>query len=243
MKRKLLKMAGLIILIVIILFGFAAYKFHSETKNMTSIYTQKVSDSIYAINDTFVNMFIVKDKNGLIAVDAGNDKKNIVKEFAKLKLDPDDVKAVFLTHTDADHVAALSLFKNAKVYISVPEEDLLTGKQKRFHFLKNSLDVPYSVLKDGSIIKIGLTEVKIIVVPGHTTGSAAYVINGKNIFTGDTLLLKNGHVGLFNDFFNMDSAREAESISSLKKLTGIESIYTAHYGMSDNFKKAFENWR
>jgi hydroxyacylglutathione hydrolase len=243
MKRKLLKIIGLLILLFGVLSGLYIWKFNSETKSMSPVETGKIADTVYAVRDTFVNMYIVKDGKVLIAFDAGNDKKNIVKEFGKLQLDPNDVKAVFLTHTDADHTAALSLFKNAAVYISVPEEDLLTGKQKRFLFFRNSLDTPYSLLKDRIVVKIGSTEVKMILVPGHTTGSAAYVVNGKYLFTGDTLSLKNGHVALFNDFFNMDSAREAESISSLKKLTGIESIYTAHYDMSDNFKKVFENWK
>jgi hydroxyacylglutathione hydrolase len=243
MRRKLLKIAGLIILIAAILFGLAAYKFHAETKNMTSIETKKITDGIYAVNDVYVNMFIIKDKNDLIAIDAGNDKKNIEQEFGKLKLNPDDVKAVFLTHSDPDHIAALTLFKNARVYISAAEEALVNGKQKRFLLGHNKLDTPYSVLKDGALVKIGSTEIKIIVVPGHTPGSAVYIVNGKNIFTGDTLSLKNGSVGLFSDFFNMDSARESVSISSLKKMTGIETIYTAHYGMSDNYEKAFESWK
>jgi len=54
--------------------------------------------------------------------------------------------------------------------------------------------------------------------------------------------LKSGNVDVFNDFFNMDTKTQRKS---LKKLTGfpeVKYIFTAHYGFTDNYKKALKNW-
>ncbi len=113
-KRTLLALGIILALLLIVALGFY-FKFKSETKGMTPIATKEVVKNVFAINDKFVNMFLIKDSTQFIAIDAGNDADNISAELKKLNINPDKVIAVMLTHTDRDHVAGLKLFKNAKV--------------------------------------------------------------------------------------------------------------------------------
>ncbi|MGZ5540013.1 MAG: hypothetical protein ACXW1O_08215 [Halobacteriota archaeon] len=39
---------------------------------------------------------------------------------------------MFLTHTDNDHVGGLNLFKNADVYLSIDEEQMINRTTPRF---------------------------------------------------------------------------------------------------------------
>jgi hypothetical protein len=57
------------------------------------------------------------------------------------------------------------------------------------------------------------------------------------------LSLQNGHAELFNDFFNMDSTKQAKSLQQLAQMMGVKAIFTAHYGYADDFAKAFEKWK
>ena len=75
--------------------------------------------STFLIKDEFVNMYLIKDSLGYIAIDAGKDLMVIETELHKLNIKPEEVIAVFLTHSDMDHVAGIPLFKNAKDQWSV----------------------------------------------------------------------------------------------------------------------------
>ena len=98
---------------------------HSQSINV--IPTKVINNQVFAVKDSFVNMYLIKKNDKYIAVDAGNNIKNIERELKKLKIDIDKVAAVFLTHADSDHVAAVNLFKNAEVYISRDEEQMMKG--------------------------------------------------------------------------------------------------------------------
>jgi glyoxylase-like metal-dependent hydrolase (beta-lactamase superfamily II) len=97
--------------------------------NLTSqvLPTKKTTDTVYSINDGFVNMYLVEKNSKIIAIDAGNNIKTIEREIKKINIDIKKVKAVFLTHADVDHVASIKIFKNAKIFISKEEEPLMKG--------------------------------------------------------------------------------------------------------------------
>ena len=130
--KRILIGVGILVGIVAIFGGYFLYKFSSETGKMTPVPTGQISEHGYAIKDEFVNMYLIKDSLGYIAIDAGKDIKVIETELKKLNIKPDEVIAVFLTHSDMDHVAGIPLFKNAKLYMSRNEVKMLNGeKQKR----------------------------------------------------------------------------------------------------------------
>ena len=138
-KRILIVIGIIALLFTLISVGFIM-KFKSETKGMHIIETKKIINNIYSINDSFVNLFLIQDGNQYIAVDAGNNIEKVTGELKKLNINPDKIIAVMLTHTDRDHVAALKLFKNAKVYFSAQEVQMINGKKSKFLFFGNKID-------------------------------------------------------------------------------------------------------
>jgi len=236
----------LILLLVVSMFNIKSetdkIKFNSETDKMTPLETQEIVEGVYSIKDSYVNLFLIKSGDKYIAIDAGNNLESVKQEMEKLNVDHQKVVAVFLTHSHADHVGALELFKNATIYISREEEQMINRQTSRFSIFKNKLNYDYELVEDNQIINISDLKIKGILTPGHTPGSMCYLINDKYLFTGDTMSLKSGNVDVFNDFFNMDTKTQRKS---LKKLTGfpeVKYIFTAHYGFTDNYKKALKNW-
>lgn len=232
--------AGIVLLIVLA----AGLLMLSNIGGFASLDSREVVSNIYVVRGAgYVNFYVVKGDGGLVAFDCGMDKAIAAKEMSTLSLDPLKVKALFLTHTDSDHAGALGLFSNAKVYISEQEEQMVNGKTPRMMFSANSVPAGYSLLRDGQDIEIAGLKIRCILTPGHTPGAMCYLVNGKYLFTGDTLSLKNGSAGTFNDLFNMNTSLQKSSLAKLAKLSGVEYIFTAHHGYSDDFQKAFEPWK
>ena len=230
---------GIVVLILAVATGVFMLRMKSEMKKMNVIETKEVVHNIYSIKDSFVNMFLLKDSDLYVAIDAGNDLNVISAGLKKLSIDPDKVMAVFLTHTDGDHVAALKVFKNATVYLSKEEEQMINGKTARMMGKQNKIDVKiYSLLNEQQTIRIGNIIIKGILTPGHTPGSMCYLINDKYLFVGDAFGLKNGKVDKPNDFFSSDMKSAVQSFDKINKLPKAEYIFTAHTGYSTDYKNA-----
>ena len=241
-KRTLQASSIIVGIIALILFVYMI-KLKSEINKMSPLDTKELVENIASIKDTYVNMFLIKDEERYIAIDAGNDLDVIEEEFRKLNISPDKVSTVLLTHTDFDHVAAIELFINANIYLSKQEEQLINGMTSRFYIIGNKIKTKdYQLLDDGEVLNIGNFKIQGILVPGHTPGSMCYLINDKYLFTGDALSLKNGKIDRFNEFFNMDTEKAVESMGKLTNIPDVKYIFTAHYGYSDDYKNAVNNW-
>ncbi len=244
-SRKSFIIFGIIFGTFLLLFIGFGIKMKLETGKMIPLESKKVTDNILSIKDSYVNMFLIEDEEGYIAIDAGKKIKTIKEEFGKLKIDPDKVIAVLLTHSDADHVAAIELFANAKIYLSRQEEQMINGETYRFWSIgKNSISSNnYTLIDDQQILNIGNTKIQGILTPGHTPGSMCYSINNKYLFTGDALSLNIGRIARFNDFFNMETETAVKSLGKLTNIPGIIWIFTAHYGCTDDYQNAVNNWK
>jgi len=218
-------------------------KRNSEMAKMKHLETQEIINGIYAIKTKNANFYVIKNDDEYIAIDAGGGNKNIAKaELEKLNIEPEKITAVLLTHTDFDHISALSLFKNAVIYISKQEVQMIDGSVSRMFVIgKNKLNYNYKVIEDNEEIQFGKLKVKSILTPGHTNGSMSFIINDSYLFAGDNLSLKNGQVNLFNSLFNMNDDIQKESLENLAKMQNIKYIFSAHYGFSDDYHEAFKN--
>ena len=241
-KRILWGIAIVIAIIIIFVVGFFL-KMKSELKDMNVTETKEIIANIYTIKDSFVNMYLVKDSNNYVAIDAGNDLNVVTAQLNKLAINPDNIVAVFLTHTDRDHVAALSVFKNAKVYFAKEEMQMLNGEKHKFMFMTNKISTKeFTLLSDQQTINIGNTKVKGYLVPGHTSGSMCYLVNDKYLFTGDALSLKNGKIAPMTKFFNMDNDLSIKSIANITKIDSAQYIFTAHHGFTSDYMNAVKDW-
>ena len=239
--KRILIGTGVLIAVLLIVMGGFYFKMKSELKKMNVVDTKEVVHNVYAIKDSFVNMFLVKDSDRYVAIDAGNDIKAIGVEFKKLNIDPDKVVAVLLTHTDGDHVAAIKLFRNAKVYLAKEEEQMINGKTARMMNSHNKIDAKeYTLLNDRQTIKIGDISLQGILTPGHTPGSMSYLINDTYLFVGDAFGLKDGKVDKPNKFFSKDMATAIKSFDKINNLPKAEFIFTAHTGFSNDYNYAIK---
>jgi glyoxylase-like metal-dependent hydrolase (beta-lactamase superfamily II) len=241
--KRILTGIGILILVMAILFVGYLLKARSIMKGMTAVETGEVVRNVFSIKDTFVNLYLLKNGEHYIAIDAGNDKGVILKEIEKLKIDPAKIDAVLLTHTDGDHVAGLRLFKNADIYISKQEEQLLNGKKSRFFIFGNKIDSEkYKLIDDQQVINMEGIKIQGFLTPGHTPGSMCYLVNDTLLFTGDALRLNQGKADKFYRLFNMDTKTASQSIGKISHIPGVHYIFTAHNGYSDNFNEAVREW-
>ena len=245
MKKPFKIFLWLIITVFIIIFGFSITYLGLQKRELAKFHPLKTGrqiDNVYAINDDFVNMFLIQKSDHYIAVDAGNNADTIRKVLDQLHIDPAKVSTVLLTHTDYDHVAGLKIFTHAKVYLSRPEEKMINGQVHRFFIFNNHIDKPYHLLDDLTSVSMDGFTVQTIITPGHTAGSACFVIDGQYLFAGDTLSLHKKRVDHFNGFFNMNTTEQVHSIQKIAHLPKIKYLFTAHYGMTGHYTKAFRKW-
>ena len=86
------------------------------------------------------------------------------------------ITAILDTHVHADHLSRGRLLEG------------LTGAP---HSLPDQQRVkyPFKALKDGDEVKVGGSVIRVLSTPGHTFESACFLLEGKVLFTGDTLFV------------------------------------------------------
>ena len=188
---------------------------------------------------------LYKSGNEYIAFDAGADANAVSSALDSLGINKMDVTAVFLTHTDGDHVMALTLFPGAEVVMAESNRAFLgtkEGQARSGAFV--GMGREYSALNDGeSYTTDAGVVITVYYTAGHTPGSACYLVDGKYLFTGDNFRLKNGKADLFYSVFNMDNNAQRESLHFLSGINySIEAIFTMHNGYTTDFDAAFEGW-
>ena len=225
---------------VIILFAcFNSYYYYSLC--FKENVSERITKNIIMLNDMRTSVYLIKTDSGYIAIDAGQNINLIEKGLYYNNINPDEIKAVLLTHSDFDHQNALDLYKNAKVYISKAEDEMVKNKITRFRFLpfvSNSLKAENPMLlNDGDIFYLRGIKIKCIGLPGHTLGSMGYLINDIYLFTGDALRIKNGKISSpsFNKLYAMDLYLLEQSLRKLAAYKGIEYVFTANSGFTADF--------
>ena len=242
-KFKIIIIAAVCLVIACAIIIFYPVRSVVAMRSMNPLETQEVIPGVYAIENQFVNLYLVKSGDGYIAFDAGYDDGATASALDSFGIGVGDVSAVFLTHTDYDHVAAIPLFSSAKIYMANSNRAFIVGKigQLRSKAFLN-MERKYNTLEDGGIVTAFGSRIECIFTPGHTSGSASYVVDGKYLFAGDTVRLIDGKATLFYAVFNMDSSEQKNSLRKLSGIDGVEYVFTMHTGCSADFSRAFSDW-
>jgi glyoxylase-like metal-dependent hydrolase (beta-lactamase superfamily II) len=199
---------------------------------MTPSETGALNDSVWCIKDHYVNAYIFKGKNGYIMIDAGIAKKNFNLELIRIGIKSKKISAIFLTHTDGDHIGAIGLFKNVKIYMDKDEEQMINGTTGKTKFSKTKWKFgPYTLLNNNDTLTIDGLKIRIIETPGHTPGSSCYIIGNDYLCSGDNLIMKDGKYEHFVEKFNMNTSKQVESLKSLPDPSSFKYILTGHYGV------------
>ncbi|PGD97843.1 MBL fold metallo-hydrolase [Bacillus wiedmannii] len=173
----------------------------------------------------FINysyLIIDKDTKYATIIDPAWDFKKIISTIENLDI---ILINILLTHSHFDHVnmvePLLEKF-NCQVYMSKKEIEF-------YHFNCKNLNE----LNHFDVIKVGSTEIQCLLTPGHTAGSACFLLED-SIFTGDTVFIEgcgicSGIGGSAEDMF--------ESLKHIQRIVSPHvSVFPGHsYGKEPGY--------
>lgn len=190
--------------------------------------------------------YLRRTSAGILLVDLGwfDARPALRRRLAELGARPEDVVAVLLTHSHRDHVGAWREVRGARFFAADPELELLHGRREHGGWLARMVDrllapdlpdageVRVRTFTGDTVLVFGADTVRAFPVPGHTAGSAAYLIH-RVLFLGDGL----SHSWLFGGFrppvarYSEDTARARASLLSVLERArpfGVTTVCTAH---------------
>ena len=215
----------------------------------------RITDQIYIVASLQLgisgrwdsHVYLVKGKDGLVLIDAGGgtDGDTILENIRREGFDPDNIKALLLTHNHFDHSCGAGELREktgCKVYLSHKTRNLLehgTAEEagldraieqgvypKGFQYRNCVVD---GAVHDGDVIEAAGLHFKAIGIEGHSPDSICYLleIDGRrNLFCGDVLFY-GGIIGLINaPGSTMDGYRK--DLGKLSDLN-IDGLFPGHY--------------
>lgn len=203
------------------------------------------TSGVRIVKDGFVSVGVIDLGGGKVAlVDAGNDVsgKAILAELTRRGLGPGAVEAVLLTHGHPDHLNGCHAFPAAPVYALADDVALAEGREAAKSPIGKLVGAkPTGVkiaraLADGEVLTLGDKSVRVFAVPGHTAGSAAYLVNGV-LFLGDSAgASKDGRILPAPWAFSDNGAQNRASLKTLAdrlrpEAAKVSALVPAHSGV------------
>ena len=188
------------------------------------------------------NVYLVYDRDAkeAILIDSALSAAKVLPRVQDLGL---VLKYVLNTHGHHDHVADNApIAKATGAKVSIHEADVYrlekVAKEPRDYMPTppppSKADV---VLKEGTVVKVGSIQVRVLHTPGHTEGSASFHIPDKGyLFTGDTLLA--GTFGVTGD----PGGSPAMMWRSLRRLYGFPPETRVLPGHGPSTRVGDESW-
>jgi metallo-beta-lactamase class B len=172
----------------------------------------EIFDGVYIIGNGGMVVYVLRTTAGLVMIDALGDTDGpttdaqraaqLLPGFARLGLDPSQVKFILVTHGHADHWGGARYFQErfgTKVYVSRADSELMqrppgpnpiTGAPPT-----SSPTPPPKVdgeIQDGKSITFGDLKVLPIALPGHTPGTMGFIFPVKDRGTNHVAALFGG---------------------------------------------------
>ena len=144
----------------------------------------RVFDNLYFVGDRSTSAWALTTDAGIILLDAGfhtNVESTIVGGMKKLGLNPADIKYVIVSHGHNDHFGGarhLQATYGARIVLSEADwSHMVTWPQRGSPAPFPERDIS---VKDGDVITLGGTSVRIVVTPGHTPGTISPIFPVKD---------------------------------------------------------------
>lgn len=152
----------------------------------------------------------------------------------KRELKKENLKYILLTHGHFDHITGADEIRDisgAPLCVHEADADFLTTDKNAYkYFFREDLIMRPAeiILRDGDVLTLGKSEIKVVSTPGHTEGSVCFFV-GDNIYTGDTLFDRS--IGR-TDLVGGNQAKLEESLRKLISLDRDYNIYPGHGSVS-----------
>ena len=174
-------------------------------------------------------IYLARVESGVIALDLGwvAAGTGLRRGLAELNAEPDDVVAVFLTHSHRDHVAGWPLVRGASFHLAGPEVPRFLGSERHRGWVpRMAALLPENLPEAGEIaiepfardtaFAFGGDTLRAFLVSGHTAGSAAYLFRG---------ILCVGDAMSWNPFRGLGSPMRIHSDDASEGRRSLESLW------------------
>jgi hydroxyacylglutathione hydrolase len=207
-RRYILLIAVAILVIGVIVAGIGILMFTGlPLVDGTELSAGQVTVASYWWGPIKMGAYLFKLKDGgygLIDSTQDSQADAIRTALSRVNATPNDIRAIFLTHWHNDHSQGALAFPNAEVYVLEPDTDAVR---------RQGITISRG-LTDGEIVDVLGTPVEVFAIPGHTAGSAAYLVNGV-LFLGDTASGIDESVLAHNAYVTEDALQSESSLRSL----------------------------
>jgi len=209
------------------------------------------------------NCYLISSGPEMVLVDAGmrGSSRKVEKYLKEMGKNLSDIKYIFITHADIDHVGGAAEMKKmtgAKLVIHQAEAGVLSGKIRGKH-VKGPLGLLFKLLapvvrfqpvEPNIVIKENteLAGFKIIHTPGHTVGSICLFQPGKVLFAGDALRSdRSGNPKLPSKMMTADIVQAKVSVALIAGLE-FDTLLCGHGApvkgkASAKVKELLANWQ
>ncbi len=178
-------------------------------------------------------LFYDESSREAIVIDPASDNDAVFGRAEALGL---KIKYILLTHGHFDHIGGadrLSALCGASVYVSAEDAELLSDPEKNASAKMGFPDVIVKtkpeIFSDGDVFAAGDKKLKVMLTPGHTSGSASF-FGEKEVFTGDTVFC-DGYGR--TDLYGGDHGEMRKTLMKLLPMLKGKKIYPGHGEIRD----------
>lgn len=249
--RKVLRLLAAAALSLVLVLGVAGWAMFGDLPPIPDGAT--VGGRATVVKDGYVSAFVVDVGGGRAAlVDAGDDPDAaaILAALAARGLAPDAVTDILVTHGHRDHVTGAARFPGARIHALAAEAPLVEGRVGARGPITRWLPVAptglrvHDPVEDGARVPLGDLVAEAFALPGHTEGSAAWLVDGV-LYLGDAAdLTGDGALVSAKWAFTDDPDRALASLRGLAERLAprraeVRALACSHTGVATNADALF----
>ena len=139
--------------------------------------------NLYYVGESWVCVYLIDTGDGLLLLDAGNYDTSgmLINAVWEAGFNPANIKWVVLSHGHSDHIGSANFLKNmfgCKLFLGKPDAEMFKNNPEFSYIQYNSnivdeLFEPDATINDGDVLNFGNTEIRFVLVPGHSAGTIA----------------------------------------------------------------------
>jgi metallo-beta-lactamase class B len=203
-------------------------------------------DNLYYVGAAWVSAWVLKTSEGLILIDALNNKKEAAEliegGMRRLGLDPAQIRYVLVTHGHGDHYGGAQMIAERYGARVVASEIDWKMMETGLEFDSKMWDRPPQrdiAIKDGDTLTLGDTTVRFVITPGHTLGTISPVFDVRDGGRVHKAMIWGGTSFNFGrDMLRLDGyIAQTERMRELSARWGIDVPLSNHPGFDGTVAK------